>query len=67
MNLLEQIRESENAFAQSKLQYNADVENYNTMIHTFPNNLFSKICRFKDVEFYDESKENEISDDELGI
>lgn len=41
--------------------------NYNTMIHTFPNNLFSKICRFKDVEFYDESKENEISDEELGI
>lgn len=67
MNLLEQIRESENAFAQSKLQYNADVENYNTMIHTFPNNLFSKICRFKDAEFYDESKDNEVSDEELGI
>lgn len=68
MNLLSQIRESENMFAQSKIDFNTDVEVYNSMIHTFPNNLFSKICRFKDVEFYsDESNDDEISDEALGI
>ncbi len=68
MNLLSQIRESENMFAQSKIDFNTDVEVYNSMIHTFPNNLFSKICRFKDVEFYnDDSNDDEISDEALGI
>ncbi len=33
----------------------------------FPNNILSKIFRFKDVEFYSDEEENEITDEELGI
>ncbi len=67
MELLSQIRETENAYAQSKINYNASTEYYNTLIHSFPNNILSKIFRFKDVEFYNDEEENEITDEELGI
>lgn len=67
MELLAQIRETENSYAQSKINYNAITEYYNTLIHVFPNNILRKIFRFKDVEFYNDEEENEISDEELGI
>ena len=66
MQLLSQIEETENAYAQSKINYNTSVEYYNTTIHSFPNNILRKLFKFNDVEFYtDESIE--ISDEELGI
>ena len=67
MELLSQIKETENSYAQSKLNYNAAAEYYNTMIHVFPNNILRKLFRFKDAEFYTNEDENEISDEELGI
>lgn len=67
MELLSQIKETENAYAQSKINYNASVEYYNTLIHSFPNNILRKILKFNDIEFYSDEEENEITDAELGI
>lgn len=67
MALLSQIRDTENAYAQSKINYNTATEYYNTLIHSFPNNILRKIFKFTDVEFYDDTEESEISDEELGI
>lgn len=67
MTLLEQIRETENAYAGAKINYNSYVEYYNTLIHSFPNSLFRKLLKFKDVEFYNDDEEKEITDEELGI
>lgn len=67
MELLSQIRDAENTYAQSKLNYNTSAEYYNTMIHVFPNNILRKLFKFKDVEFYTNEEENEISDEELEI
>ena len=67
MTLLEQIKESENAYAQAKINYNFYVESYNTIIHSFPNSMFRKLLKFNDFEFYNDEEEKEISDEELGI
>ena len=67
MTLLEQIKDSENAYAEAKIKYNSFVEYYNTLIHSFPNSIFRKILKFNDVEFYNDEEENEITDEELGI
>ncbi len=67
MTLLEQIRETESIYAQSKVNYNAYVEYYNTLIHSFPNSIFRKLFKFNDVEFYNDEEENVITDEELGI
>lgn len=67
MKLLSQISETENAYTQSKINYNVSAENYNTLIHSFPNNVLNKIFKFKDAEFYDDDDKNEITDEELGI
>lgn len=67
MKLLFQISETENAYTQSKINYNVSAENYNTLIHSFPNNVLNKIFKFKDAEFYDDDDKNEITDEELGI
>lgn len=65
--LLSQIREAENAYAQSKIDYNTYVEYYNTSIHLFPNNLLRKIFKFEDAAFYTNEEDSEISDEALGI
>lgn len=67
MKLLSQISETENAYTQSKINYNVSAENYNILIHSFPNNVLNKIFKFKDAEFYDDDDKNEITDEELGI
>ena len=67
MTLLDQIKETENAYAQAKINYNFYVEYYNTLIHSFPNSLFRKLLKFDDIEFYNDEEEKEISDEELGI
>ena len=67
MTLLEQIKETENAYAQAKINYNFYVEYYNTLIHSFPNSIFRRVLKFNDIEFYNDERENEISDEELGI
>ena len=67
MTLLNQIKETENSYAQAKINYNFYVEYYNAMIHSFPNSIFRKLLKFNDVNFYNDEDENEISDEELGI
>ena len=67
MELLSQIKDTENAYAQSKINYNTSAEYYNTLIHSFPNNILRKIFKFKDAEFYSDDEENEVADEELGI
>ena len=67
MELLSQIKDTENAYAQSKINYNTSAEYYNTLIHSFPNNILRKIFKFKDAEFYSDDEENEVTDEELGI
>ena len=65
MELLRQIRESENAIANEKMTYNDYVSLYNTLIHSFPLMLISFITRFKDLEFYSEEDSSIPSDEEL--
>ncbi len=68
MELLRQIRESENVIANEKMTYNDYVSLYNTLIHSFPLMLISFITRFKDLEFYSEEDSSSIpSDEELGL
>lgn len=67
MELLSQIKESEDIYAQSKIDYNTCVEHFNTLIHCFPNNLLNKIFGLKAVEFYHEDQDMIITDEELGI
>lgn len=67
MELLRQIKECEVTLMNSKVAYNKSVEEYNTLIHSFPETILRMIFRFKDVEFYDTSEDDEISDEALGI
>lgn len=67
MELLRQIRESENAVANAKIGYNEIVEKYNTSIHTFPGVIIKAIARYKDESFFEETVNDIISDEELGI
>lgn len=67
MELLTQIKDTENGYAQSKLNYNADVEKYNTSIHSFPDVILKKLFGFQDAEFYNDESEHEVTDAELGI
>ena len=66
MELLRQIRESENSISNAKIAFNDFVAAYNTMIHNFPFSLVRGICKFKDEEYYEEV-DDIISDEELGI
>ena len=67
MELLKQIKECEVSLMNSKVAYNSSVEEYNTLIHSFPEAILRIIFRFKDAEFYDTSEDDEISDEALGI
>jgi LemA protein len=58
--ILDQIEESQNAIAQSKLLYNQYVTYYNTAIYSFPANIFSGIWKLKPLAFY----EDQIDDDD---
>lgn len=66
MELLRQIRESENASANAKIHYNDQVAAYNTLLHSFPANLISRFLGFRDAEFYQEV-DDVISDEALGL
>ena len=66
MELLRQIRESENAISNAKITYNDLVASYNTMIHNFPFSVVKGLFKFSDEEYYEEV-DDIISDEELGI
>ena len=68
MELMKQIKECETALMQQKVIYNAKVEEYNTIINSFPTNLLRKPFKFKEAQFYEKIIEDDmISDEELGI
>ena len=65
--LLEQIRETENTIANFKINYNSEVEIYNSLITSFPANLFRKKLNLNDETYYQDDSDAEISDEALGI
>ena len=65
MKLLNQIEQNENQTANSKMIYNENVTNYNTLINNFPVAMFKNIFNLKDIKYFEE--EDIISDEELGI
>lgn len=68
MELLEQIKDCENSIARQKLIYNEAVEEYNTLIHSFPATLLRGAFHFQDAEFYQGADEADmVSDESLGI
>ncbi len=67
MELLKQLRESENIIANFKLTYNDTVTRFNTLINSFPGILVKKVSHLSDADFFEEDDTNIISDEELGI
>lgn len=66
MELLNQIRENEDAIANSKVIYNENVSSYNTLIHNFPVSLVRGLFQLEDIEYFEEP-DDMISDEKLGI
>ena len=66
MKLLNQIEQNENQTANSKMIYNENITNYNTLINNFPVAVFKNIFNLKDMKYFEEDNEI-ISDEELGI
>ena len=66
MELLKQLRESENVVANFKLEHNDFVTRYNYNINSLPISVFKGIFKMKEFSFY--SDENDlIFDEDLGI
>lgn len=65
LELLKQIKECENTTANFKIEYNAEVEHYNSLIHTFPINLLRKRINLEDEQYYSEKDTAKDIDDEL--
>ncbi len=66
--LLNQIETAENAKLNARLNYTSAVAAYNTKIHSFPVVMLRKICKWDDIEVnLSDSKEDLVSDEELGI
>lgn len=66
MELLKQLRESENIVANFKLEHNEYVTKYNYNINSFPVSIFKGLLKLKEFSFYSDDKDL-ISDEELGI
>ena len=52
LNLQKNLTKMENQIQAARRIYNIEVENYNNLIHIFPNNLLAKIFNFKQAEFF---------------
>ncbi len=66
MELLRQLRESENIIANFKLEHNDFVSQYNYNINSFPIIIFKGAFKINEFSFYSDDKDM-ISDEELGI
>lgn len=66
MKLLQQLEQSENAVAATKLQYNNVAAEFNGFIHSSSSFLIGRIAKFSDLGYYDE-QQDDVSDEELGI
>ena len=66
MELLKQLRESENVVANFKLEHNDFVTRYNYNINSLPMSAFKGIFKMKEFSFYSDDNDL-ISDEDLGI
>ena len=66
MELLKQLRESENIVANFKLEHNDFVTRYNYNINSLPVSAFKGIFKMKEFSFYSDGNDL-ISDEDLGI
>ena len=66
MELLKQLRESENVVANFKLEHNDFVSRYNYNINSLPISVFKGIFKMKEFSFYSDDNDL-ISDEDLGI
>lgn len=66
MELLKQLRESENIVANFKLEHNDFVTQYNYSINSLPISIFKGILKMEECSFYSDDKDL-ISDEDLGI
>ena len=66
MELLKQLRESENVVANFKLEHNDFVTRYNYNINSLPISVFKGIFKMKEFSFYSDDNDL-ISDEDLGI
>lgn len=66
IELMKQIKDTENNLASTKIAYNESVSKYNILIHNFPVSILRKLFRFEDIDYYKE-EDDIISDEKLGI
>lgn len=66
IKLLQQLEQSENAIAATKLQYNNVAAEFNSFIHSSAGLLVRNVGKFEELEYYNE-QQDDISDEELGI
>ncbi|GIW65613.1 MAG: LemA family protein [Candidatus Parcubacteria bacterium] len=57
LQLQQELSDTEDKIMSSRRFYNAVTMEYNSFIKQFPNNLFSKLFGFKEVEFFDIQEE----------
>lgn len=57
--LQEELSKTENKIAFSRQFYNDTVQMYNTLVMTFPTNLFAKIFGFKEEKFFEIENKSE--------
>lgn len=68
LELLNQLKDCEDTISSAKINYNSDAENYNSLIHTIPLSLLSRIWKFNDAEYYKKkAAATELTDEMLGI
>lgn len=68
LELLNQLKDCEDTISSAKINYNSDAEKYNSLIHTIPLSILSRIWKFNDAEYYKKkAAATEITDEMLGI
>ena len=62
LSLHDNLAKIENQLQAARRVYNGDVTFYNTIIQTFPNNIFAKIFRFEEAKLFevDENKKENV-------
>ncbi len=52
LELIKEIKETEDNIADSKITYNSNVSKYNTLINSFPASIMKKIFKCKEADYY---------------
>jgi LemA protein len=59
LQLQQELSDTENKIMSARRFYNAVVNEYNSFIQYFPNNIFASLFGFKQVEYFDIPQEEE--------